>query len=104
MGSFEFLCLFRFEFCLRTSEAYSSFLNCFYFYFPFPSVCSKRIVLQIIVVLQLFYLLLFCLLLLPTRRGKNALLLYLENANAPIDTGLSEDIIYKIVYGLTMFP
>ena len=29
--------------------------------------------------------------------GKNALLLYLENANAPIDTGLSEDEINKIV-------
>ena len=36
--------------------------------------------------------------------GKNAFLLYLENANAPIDTGLSEDKINKIVYGLTMFP
>lgn len=35
--------------------------------------------------------------------GKNALLLYLENANAPIDTSLSEDEINKIVYSLTMF-
>ena len=36
--------------------------------------------------------------------GENALLLYVENANAPLDTGLSEDKINKIVYGLTMFP
>ena len=36
--------------------------------------------------------------------GENALLLYLENANAPIDTGLSEDKINKIAYGLTIFP
>ena len=36
VGRFEFLFLFRFEFCLRTGEAYSSFLNCFYFYFSIP--------------------------------------------------------------------
>ena len=29
------------------------------------------------------------------RVGENALLLYVENANAPIDTGLSEDKINK---------
>ena len=75
----------------------------FIFILPSPSVCSKRIDLQIIVVLQLFYLVLFSLLLLPTRRGK-CVVVYVQNANAPIDTGLSEDKTNKIVCGLTKFP
>ena len=55
-----------------------SFWIAFNFIFPFPSVSSKCIVVQIIVtvLLELFYLVLFCLLLLPIR-WENALLLYL---------------------------
>ena len=68
---------FIFLFCLQTSEAHSSFWNCFIFpsLFPFPSVRSKRIVLQIIVVLHLFYLLLLYLLLLPTSGKKRVAVL-----------------------------
>ena len=100
MGRFEFLFLFRFVFCLRPGEAYSLFLNCFYFYFSIrlclleahcvANHCCTSIVLFAIVLSTVA----------SDPSGKNALLLYLENANAPIDTGLSEDEINKIVYGL----
>jgi len=66
----SFFSFFVLSFASEQVKRILRFSIVFIFIFPFPSVCSKRIVLQIIVVLQLFYLLLFCLLLLPTRRGK----------------------------------
>ena len=103
MGRFEFLFLFRFEFCLRPGEACSSFLNCFHFYF-FHSLVFARGTLfyKSLLYFNCFicYHSVYCCF---RRVGENALFLYLENANAHINTSLSEDEINKIVYGLTMF-
>ena len=104
VGRFEFLFLFRFEFCLRTGEAYSSFLNCFLFLF-FRSLVFARSALFYKSLLYFNCFIFYCSVYCCFRHvGENALLLYVENANAPIDTSLSEDKINKIVYGLTMFP
>ena len=100
----NFFFLFRFEFCLRTGEAYSSFLNCFLFLF-FRSLVFARSALFYKSLLYFNCFICYCSVYCCFRHvGENALLLYVENANAPIDTGLSEDEINKIVYGLTMFP
>ena len=108
VGRFEFLFLFRFEFCLRTGEAYFSFLNCFYFYFSIPQcllIVFARSALFYKSLLYFSCFICYCSVYCCFRHvGENALLLYVENANALIDTGLSEDKINKIVYGLTMFP
>ena len=94
-------------FCLQTSEAHSSFWNCFIFpsLFPFPSVCSKRIILQIIVVLHLFYLLFVMSIVASDTSGKKRVVVLTRNCECPINAGrLREDTINKIVHGLTMFP
>ena len=96
VGRFEFLFLFRFEFCLRTGEAYSSFLNCFLFLF-FRSLVFPRSALFYKSLLYFNCFVCYCSVYCCFRHGgENALLLYVENANAPIDTSLSEDKINKI--------
>ena len=96
VGRFEFLFLFRFEFCLRTGEAYSSFLNCFLFLF-FRSLVFARSALFYKSLLYFNCFVCYCSVYCFFRHGgENALLLYVENANAPIDTSLSEDKINKI--------
>ena len=98
---------FIFLFCFQTSEAHSSFWNCFIFpsLFPFPSVCTYAHCFTNHRCTSFVLLAIVMSIVASDTSEKKSVAVLTRNCKCPINTGrLREDTINKIMHGLTMFP